>query len=129
MAGAKLIFSFHGSPKENSERCLTCHITSQQQEMFAHSQHAAAGVSCNECHAAHLVEEVKDQSKGSLPYAQAAFFQVPQLPETVRWLHNSLLKESEPNSVLYLPWQHPGAVRPAGAPPGAGGTDEVYGLS
>ena len=97
MAATKLIFTFHGSPKENSERCMTCHITSQQQETFAHSQHAAAGVSCNECHAAHLVKEVKDQSKGSLTYAQAAFFQVPQLPETVRWLHSSLLKQSEPN--------------------------------
>jgi predicted CXXCH cytochrome family protein len=97
MAATKLIFSFHGSPKENSERCMTCHITSQKQEGFAHSQHAAAGVSCNECHAAHLVQEVKDQSQGSLNYAQAAFFQVPQLPETVRWLHSSLLKESEPN--------------------------------
>ena len=31
--------------------------------------------------------------------------------------------------VLYLPRQHPGAVRPAGAPPGAGGADEVFGLS
>jgi predicted CXXCH cytochrome family protein len=96
MAGTKLIFSFHASPKENSERCMTCHITSQKQESFAHSQHAAAAISCNECHAAHLVKEGKDQSKGSLSYAQAAFFQVPQLPETVRWLHSSLLKDSEP---------------------------------
>ena len=97
MAGTKLIFSFHASPRENSERCLTCHITGKDQDTFAHSQHAAAGVSCNECHSAHLVKEVKDQSKGSLPYAQAAFFQVPQLPETVRWLHSSLLKDAEPN--------------------------------
>lgn len=97
MAGTKLIFSFHASPKENSERCLTCHITAQQEEMFAHSQHAVAGISCDECHSAHLVKAVKDQSKGSLPYAQEAFFQVPQLPETVRWLHSSLLKESQPN--------------------------------
>ncbi|MFZ0963939.1 MAG: cytochrome c3 family protein [Terriglobia bacterium] len=96
-AGAKLIFSFHASPKENSERCLTCHVTGKNQEGFAHSQHLAAGVSCDECHAPHLVKEVKDQSKGSLPIAQAAFFQVPELPETVRWLHSSLLKASEPN--------------------------------
>ncbi len=96
-AGAKLIFSFHASPKENSERCLACHITSQKQEGFAHSQHAEAGVSCNECHTSHLVKEVKGQSKGSLSFAQAAFFQAPQIPETVRWLHSSLLKESEPN--------------------------------
>ena len=97
LAGTKLIFSFQDSPKENSERCLTCHITGQRQEMFTHSQHAAAGVSCNECHSAHLVHEVKEQSKGALPYAQAALFQVPQLPETVRWLHSSLLKQAEPN--------------------------------
>jgi predicted CXXCH cytochrome family protein len=96
-AGTKLIFTFNGSPKQNSERCMTCHITSQQQEGFAHSQHAAAGVSCSECHAVHLVKVVKDQGRGSPPLAQAAFFQVPQLPETARWLHNSLLKESEPN--------------------------------
>jgi predicted CXXCH cytochrome family protein len=96
MAGAKLIFAFHANPKENSERCLACHITGKDQDAFAHSQHAAAGVSCNECHSAHLVHEVKEQSKGSLPYAQQAFFQVPELPETVRWLHSSLLKDSQP---------------------------------
>ena len=94
-AGTKFIFAFNGSAKENSERCLTCHITSQQQEGFAHSQHATAGVSCSECHAAHLVEEVENQ--GARPaLAQAAFFQVPELQQTARWLHNSLLKESEP---------------------------------
>ena len=97
LAGTKLIFTFQGSPKENSERCMTCHNTSRQQETFAHSQHAVAGVSCNECHAAHLVKEVKGQGKGGPEYAQAAFFQVPQLSETVRWLHNSLLKNAEPN--------------------------------
>jgi predicted CXXCH cytochrome family protein len=95
-AGTKLIFAFNGSPKENSERCMSCHITSQQQEGFAHSQHAAAGVACSECHAAHLVKEAKNQGKGSPALAQEAFYQVPQLPETVRWLHNSLLKASEP---------------------------------
>lgn len=97
MAGAKLIFAFNGNPKENAGRCLTCHNTSQQQESFAHSQHAAAGVSCNECHASHLVKKVKREATGSLPFAQEAFYQVPQLPETVRWLHSNLLKESEPN--------------------------------
>jgi predicted CXXCH cytochrome family protein len=97
MAGTKLIFKFQASPKENSERCMTCHVTSKQQESFDHSQHAAAGISCDQCHAAHLVKEVKDQSKGSLPHAQEAFFQVPQLPETSRWLHSSLLKDAQPN--------------------------------
>jgi predicted CXXCH cytochrome family protein len=95
-AGAKLIFALNRSPKENSERCMTCHITSQHQEGFAHSQHAAAGVSCNECHSAHLVKEVKGEGNRGPALAQAAFFQVPRLPETVRWLHSSLLKQSEP---------------------------------
>jgi predicted CXXCH cytochrome family protein len=97
LAGTKLIYTFHGSPKENSGRCMTCHITSREQETFAHSQHAAAGISCNECHAAHLVNEVKGQGQGGVAYAQAAFYLAPQLPKTVRWLHSSLLKDSEPN--------------------------------
>jgi predicted CXXCH cytochrome family protein len=96
-AGTKLIFTFQGSPKENAERCMACHITSRQQETFAHSQHAAAGISCNECHASHLVKEGEDQSNSSLPYAQQALFQVPALPDTARWLHNSLLKAPDPN--------------------------------
>ncbi|MGO8813393.1 MAG: cytochrome c3 family protein [Terriglobia bacterium] len=97
VAAAKLIFSFHATPKENSERCLTCHITSHQQETFAQSQHAAAGISCNECHAAHLVHQAKAASAGGVANAQAVFFQVPELPETTRWLHSGLLKEAEPN--------------------------------
>jgi predicted CXXCH cytochrome family protein len=90
------MFVFKASPKENAERCLTCHITSKQQDAFAHSQHAAAGLSCNQCHATHLVDAVKDPSKGNLTYPQAYLFQIPKLPDEVRWLHNSLLKESEP---------------------------------
>jgi predicted CXXCH cytochrome family protein len=96
VAATKLIFSFHANPKENSERCLACHVTSKKQELFHESQHAWASVSCDQCHSAHLVKESKDQSKGSLTYAQASFFQVPQLQDSARWLHNSLLKESEP---------------------------------
>jgi len=91
-----LIFAFHANPKENAARCLECHQSSKQQAQFNHSQHADAGVDCEQCHAAHLVKGAKDQSRGSLTYAQADFFQVPQLPDTVRWLHNSLLKDSEP---------------------------------
>ena len=96
-AATKLIFAFHAGPKENSARCLACHTTSQSQEMFTHSQHAVAGISCNECHASHLVKATRNQSKGTPNYAQAAFYQVPALPETARWLHSSLLKESDPN--------------------------------
>jgi predicted CXXCH cytochrome family protein len=95
-AGAKLIFAFHGNPKENSARCMTCHITSKQQELFAESQHALAAVACNQCHSLHLVKESKDQSRGSLTSAQANFFEVPQISDSTRWLHNSLLKQSQP---------------------------------
>ncbi len=96
-AATKLIFSFHANPKENSERCLTCHVSSQHQELFDDSRHATAGVSCDQCHASHLVKEVAGKSKGGLTYAQADFFQVPELCDTARWLHNSLLKQSEPS--------------------------------
>jgi predicted CXXCH cytochrome family protein len=90
------VFSFHGTPEENASRCLTCHVSSKQQEFFAHSEHAGHGISCNECHATHLVDDVKDLSKGDSIYPQAHFFQLPQLADETRWLHNSLLKESEP---------------------------------
>jgi predicted CXXCH cytochrome family protein len=93
-----LIFGFHANAQENSERCLQCHVSDKQQEQFAHSQHAAAGIACEQCHSPHLVKESKDKSRGGLTYAQADFFQVPQLADSVRWLHNSLLKESEPNA-------------------------------
>jgi len=90
------LFSFNGTPEENAARCLNCHTTSKQQEFFAHSEHAGHGVSCNQCHATHLVDEVKDLSKGNLGYAQGYFFQLPELADETRWLHNSLLKRSEP---------------------------------
>ena len=90
------IFHFRSDAKENASHCLLCHVSSKQQEFFEHSAHASHGLSCNECHTAHLVEEVKDQSKGDLSYPQGYFFQVPSLPDEVRWLHNSLLKQSEP---------------------------------
>jgi predicted CXXCH cytochrome family protein len=90
------VFAFRGSADENAARCLTCHISSKQQEFFEHSEHAGHGISCNQCHTAHLVDEVKDHSRGNLTYPQAHFFQVPRLPEETRWLHNSLLKQAEP---------------------------------
>ena len=92
----KLIFSFQGSAKENSDRCMTCHVTGKLQQGFNHSEHAAQGVSCNTCHAPHLVNEVKDQSKGGLSTPQAQFFQIMSQPDEDRWLRNSLLKSPEP---------------------------------
>jgi predicted CXXCH cytochrome family protein len=90
------LFAFNGNAEENASHCLGCHTTSKQQDFFEHSEHAGHGVSCTQCHAAHLVDEVKDASKGNLAYPQAYFFQLPHLQDETRWLHNSLLKQSEP---------------------------------
>ena len=90
------IFAFRASAEENAARCLTCHITSKQQEFFAHSDHAGHGISCNQCHATHLVDEVKDRSKSGLGFPQGYFFQVPKPSEEIRWQQNSLLKQPEP---------------------------------
>lgn len=90
------VFAFKGSADENMSRCLTCHATSKQQQLFEHSTHAGHGVFCGDCHAAHLVDAVKDASKGSVTSAQFHFYQLPQLADENRWLHNSLLKQSEP---------------------------------
>jgi len=90
------IFSFRASARENAARCMSCHATSKQQDFFAQAAHAGHGISCNQCHAAHLVDEVRDLSKGDMTYPQAYFFQVPKLADETRWLHNSLLKQAEP---------------------------------
>lgn len=94
-AANKLIFGFHVSPKENAERCLACHLTSKQQDFFAHSAHQYAGISCNQCHAMHLVAAITQPTQVEFVSAQREFFSVPALPVQNRWLHNSLLKESE----------------------------------
>jgi predicted CXXCH cytochrome family protein len=94
LAANKLIFSFQGTPQENAARCLTCHITSDGQKAFAHSSHVASGVSCQSCHATHLV--VADAGPRLAPLAQAQFFTVPQPAAEQRWLRESLLKDSQP---------------------------------
>ncbi|HET9783855.1 MAG TPA: hypothetical protein VFP94_02730, partial [Terriglobales bacterium] len=50
-----LIFAFRGSAPENAAVCLNCHVSSQKQDFFAHSTHLGHGVSCQQCHSAHLV--------------------------------------------------------------------------
>lgn len=96
-AAAKLIFGFYANPKENSERCLQCHQSNRDQKDFMHSPHLLHGVGCNECHATHLVEAVRNPNQTPLGFAQANFFSVPKIPEQNRWLHNSLLKEAQPD--------------------------------
>lgn len=95
-AAAKLIFSFHSNAKKNSERCLACHLTSKDQARFDHSAHMLNGVSCSDCHATHLVGASDSPKATAVQDAQAKFFSVPALPEENRWLHNSLLKKSQP---------------------------------
>ena len=92
----KLIFSFQGTSKENSERCLSCHLTGKLQQNFAHTEHANHGVSCNSCHSAHLVHESRDLSKGRNQSVQAQIFQIYSAPAETEWLKNSLLKSSQP---------------------------------
>ena len=96
MAASKLIFKFDGNPKENSERCLACHDSGKGQSSFDHSEHLSAGVACQDCHATHLLEAAKNPNKVAMASAQSALFSVPSLPEENRWLHNNLLKESQP---------------------------------
>jgi predicted CXXCH cytochrome family protein len=96
LAANQLIFSFRASPKENSERCLVCHQTSKQQDSFLHSAHLGASVFCGDCHSSHLVNAVKDPSKGNAPAPQPHFFQVPERADETRWLSSSLLKTSQP---------------------------------
>ncbi len=94
-AGAKLIYAFNGSPTENSERCLHCHITGKAQSPFAHSLHAAAGVSCIDCHSPHPVDLAK-AGKPRLQVAQAQFFSVPRLNQENAWETDGMLKEPQP---------------------------------
>ncbi|MEP7355278.1 MAG: cytochrome c3 family protein, partial [Acidobacteriota bacterium] len=96
-AAAKLIFGFHANPKENSERCLSCHQSSREQSAFDHSTHMQHGVSCMDCHSTHMVEAARTPKRVETAKAQADFFSVPKLAEETRWLHNSLLRKSQPD--------------------------------
>lgn len=95
-AANKLVFAFRANPSENAARCLTCHASSKDQQVFAHSEHARRGVSCSDCHATHLVEAAENPRRDTLGFAQAMFFTVPKLGEEIRWLHESLLKKRQP---------------------------------
>jgi len=95
-AATKLIFSFHGNPKQNAERCLVCHQSSRDQKDFTHSAHIQHGVDCSSCHSMHLVEAGRNPKAERLGTAQGNFFNVPKLPEESRWLHNSQLNKPQP---------------------------------
>jgi predicted CXXCH cytochrome family protein len=92
-----LIFSFHANPDESAARCMACHITGRDQQLFKRSEHNFNGVSCDQCHAPHLVEAAEKPARAEAPRAQAQFFMAPRLEEEDRWLHNSLLRNKQPN--------------------------------
>ena len=95
-AANKLIYSFHGNPKQNAERCLQCHQSSLNQKDFGHSAHLLHGVSCSDCHSMHLTEAARNPKAVAMGTAQGDFFNVPKLPEEARWLHNSQLRRAQP---------------------------------
>ena len=95
-AAKKLIWSFQGKPADNSARCLHCHGSGHDQSLFGRSQHKLVGVSCEQCHSAHLLVSSAQNSAAKLRPAQAQFFQAPSLPEETRWLNESLLRKEQP---------------------------------
>src|SRR5207249_4320299 len=82
-------------PKENSGRCLTCHVTSHDQSLFDKSEHKLHGVACQQCHSAHLVDAADVKDKIEPPLTQAHFFRSPRIAEENRWLTQSLLRQSQ----------------------------------
>ncbi len=96
---ASLIFSFKGTTQENASRCLACHATSKSQAGFAHSEHFMHGVSCQQCHATHLVEAANEAAgvpSVRVPTAQAQIFRVPSVRVESAWLQDGLLKAPQP---------------------------------
>ncbi|MFB3921722.1 MAG: DmsE family decaheme c-type cytochrome [Terriglobia bacterium] len=96
-AGKKLIYGFHGKPEENAARCLACHRTSRDQDLFNRSEHKLQGVSCDQCHSAHLLERTSKRERAVTSVAQSTFFSVPKLTEENRWLSQSLLRKTQPD--------------------------------
>ena len=97
LAAAKnLIFGFRGKPAENAARCLSCHVTSQDQALFERSEHKLHGVACQSCHSAHLVEIADIKVRTEAPLPQTQFSRVPRINEPNRWLTESLLRDSQP---------------------------------
>jgi len=95
-AAKKLIYGFHGKPAENAARCLACHSSSRDQDLYNRSEHKLQGVSCDQCHSAHLQEHTAKRERVEPSIAQAQFFAAPRLTEEQRWLNQSLLKKPQP---------------------------------
>jgi len=95
-AAKKLIFNFEAKPQENAARCLTCHRTSKDQDIFNRSEHKLQGVSCEQCHVSHLIGSGNRPGRAEPAIAPAQFFSAPKLTEERRWLNESLLKKPQP---------------------------------
>jgi predicted CXXCH cytochrome family protein len=97
VAGRQLIFSFNAKPEENAAHCLACHSTSRDQHLFHRSEHKLQGVSCDQCHASHLlVPPAGGRQTIQAFLSQPQFFSVPKIAEENRWLSESLLKKRQP---------------------------------
>jgi len=95
-AAKKLIFSFDSTPKENSARCLNCHVTSQDQQHFDRSEHHFNGLACQTCHSAHLTGASDNLIEPKNLVPQRDFFNIPRRKEEQRWLTSNLLRKSQP---------------------------------
>jgi predicted CXXCH cytochrome family protein len=96
-AARKLVYNFRAhKPEENAGRCLVCHSTSRDQDLFNRSEHKLQGVSCENCHASHLLITAAGQQPARAFLAQGEFFSAPRIAEENRWLSNSLLKKPQP---------------------------------
>jgi predicted CXXCH cytochrome family protein len=95
-AAKKLIFGFRSKPQENAARCLACHRSSRDQDLYNRSEHKLQGISCEQCHSAHLLERTATRERAEPTIAQAQFFAAPRLTEENRWLNQSLLRKSQP---------------------------------
>ncbi len=96
-AAKNLIFAFRAKPAENAARCLACHSTSKDQDLYNRSEHKLQGVSCEQCHAPHLLEHTQKRERLEPSLAQSQFFSAPKLTEENRWLNQSLLRKPQPD--------------------------------
>jgi predicted CXXCH cytochrome family protein len=97
-AAVKLIFGFRGKTADRAARCLQCHSSSPDQRMFERSEHKLQGLSCEQCHSAHLVNvTTRKNERADENFAQAKFFSAPTVAEESRWLTQSLLRQKQPD--------------------------------
>ena len=127
-AGRKLIWSFQGKPADNSARCLHCHSSGHDQSLFSRSQHKLVGVSCEQCHSAHLLTSSTQNAGAKLRPAQEQFFHV-----AFSFRRNALAarkpsQEEAAGPLFYMPCNSTGQVCSPHPPPRSRRSDEVHRL-